>query len=268
MGESFRSPAKIARRLKLFPLVFGQISNWATFMRNYALGLVPSGSYDFRNGARIKIGRGVDHVPIIEIFLRRDYGTLPNDAVILDLGANIGVFAIYAATTARNVRIYAYEPLPEFYELMRENVRLNKHTDTVECFNYAVCGEATTRDIYVAGTDFFFPTFVSPSNGDEKATRLKVHCTTLAEILDANQLEHVDLLKMDIEGAEYEVFCQTPPRYFERIKEIRMEYHNLDTKERNVARLKDFLSNHGYHITREQINTPTNGNLWARRKNS
>jgi len=268
MAENFRSLPKIARRLKLTPLVAGKVKNWPSFMYNYALGLIPRDGYFFRNGARIKIGRGVDHVPIIEIFLRSDYGTLPNDAVIVDLGANIGVFAIYAATTTRNARVYAYEPLPEFYELMRENVRLNQRTDTVECFNSAVAGEANARDIYVAGTDFFFPTFVAPSDHDDAATRVQVRCTTLAEILDANQLEQVDLLKMDIEGAEYEVFCGTPPHYFERIKEIRMEYHDLDSDERNVTRLKEFLSKHGYRITHEQSNTPTNGNLWARRENA
>jgi len=118
VGGSVRSPGKLARRLRLLPLVARDVENWPAFMYHYALGFVPTRAYEFRNGARLKIGRGVDHVPIIEIFLRRDYGTPPDDAVIVDLGANIGVFSIYATATARNARVYAYPPSTSCYRRM------------------------------------------------------------------------------------------------------------------------------------------------------
>lgn len=269
MAESFRSPRKIARRLKLLPLVARKVKNWPSFMYNYALGLTPRGGYVFRNGARIKIGRGIDHVPIIEIFLREDYGKMPDNAVIIDLGANIGVFTVYATTTARKVTVYAYEPLRDFYNLMRENVELNRQDSTVECFNYAVASEATTRTLYVKGTDFFFPTLVGKetSNGQESAPEsIEVRCTTLADIIESNKLERVDMLKMDCEGAEYEILYPTPPSYFERIKEIRMEYHNLDTEERHLESLTRFLKKHGYRITHVQATSDTNGSVWASRQ--
>jgi len=250
--------------MKLTLLVSRKLKSWPSFMYNYALGFVPRVAYRFRNGARLRIGRGVDHVPIIEIFLRQDYGAIPDGAVILDLGANIGVFSIYAATTARKVRLYAYEPMPDFFQLMQENVRLNGLDDAVKCFNLAVAADAADRELFVAGTDFFFPTLVPPKS-EQAATRAQVHCTTLANILDANALAHVDLLKMDTEGAEYEIFYRTPPSYFDRIREIRMEYHNLDADQRNVQSLKQFLITQRYRITHEQANTPTNGNLWAKK---
>ena len=264
MAESFRSPGKIARRLKLLPLVRRKVKNWPAFMYNYALGLTPRNGYVFRNGARIKIGRGIDHVPIIEIFLKKDYGEMPDNSTIVDLGANIGVFTVYATTTARNVTVYAYEPLEDFYNLMKENVQLNRQTDSVRCFNSAVAGEATTRTLYVKGTDFYFPTLVGKesNNGQES---IEVRCTTLADIIDANQLKRIDMLKMDCEGAEYEILYPTQVRYFERIKEIRMEYHNLDENERHLNRLKEFLRKNGYTITHTQATSETNGSLWAQR---
>ena len=187
--------------MKLTPLVSRNLKSWPSFMYHYSLGSVPNVAYRFRNGARLRIGRGVDHVPIIEIFLRQDYGEIPDGAVVIDLGANIGVFSIYAATTASKVRLYAYEPMPDFFKLMQENVRLNGLDNTVKCFNLAVAADSADRELFVAGTDFFFPTLV-PSKSEEAARRTEVHCTTLANILDANALAHVDLLKMDIEGAE------------------------------------------------------------------
>ena len=134
MAESFRSPRKIVRRLRYLPLAIQKIRNWPSFMYHYALGLTPSAAYRFRNGARLIIGRGIDHVPIIEIFLEEEYGSVPHGAVVIDLGANIGVFTIYAATTAREVRVYAYEPMPEFFAVLNENIRLNRNSESVQAF--------------------------------------------------------------------------------------------------------------------------------------
>jgi FkbM family methyltransferase len=263
MAESFRSPAKIARRLRLLPKVARQVKNWPTFMYHYALGLVPARAYRFRNGALLKIQRGTEHVPIMGIFLRSEYGMPPDNATLVDLGANVGAFSVYAATVARNTRVYAYEPMPEAYRVMQENVHLNKMTEAIKCFNYAVAGTTAERELFITGTNFFFPTLIAPAQ--PQGTRSQpVPCTTLAEIINVNKLARVDLLKMDVEGGEYDILYQTPLSYLARIQEIRMEYHNLDQEEQNVRGLKHFLTSQGYTITHEQATSPTNGLLWAR----
>ncbi len=262
MPGSFRSPSKIARRLTLAPLVSRKLENWPTFIYNYAIGSVPRAPYRFRNGARLKIGRAVDHVPIIEIFLRQDYGEIRDGAVIVDLGASIGVFSIYAATTARIAHVYAYEPMTEAFELMKLNVRLNGVENAVTCFNLAVASDAGVRELFAPDGSFHFPTLVRPS-GTPPAVSSKVECTTLATILASNSLARIDLLKMDIEGAEYESLYHTAPNCFERIREIRLEYHDLDQDRRNVRSLKQFLIAQRYRIAREHRHTTTNGTLWA-----
>jgi len=112
MGRSVRSPRKVVRRLRILPLARREVRSWPRFMAGYALGVVPRRPYAFRNGVRLRIGRGVDHVPIIETFLRRDYGAVRAGATVLDLGSSTGVFAVYAAATAPGARIVAYEPCP------------------------------------------------------------------------------------------------------------------------------------------------------------
>ena len=265
MAESFRSPRKIIRRLRLTPLAAGKIKNWPSFMFHYALGLKPRSPYVFRNGARIQIGRAIDHVPIIEIFLKEDYGKMPDDAVMIDLGANIGVFSVYAATTAKNATVYAYEPFIEYFKLAEANARLNGKAAAVTCFNCAVAGRVESRTLYVKGTDFFFPTLMEQAN-QGSAEGVRVTCTTLADIVESNKLERVDMLKMDCEGAEYEILYPTPRVYLQKIRQIRMEYHNLDDQERNVRHLERFLTGAGFTITRMQANSDTNGNLWAVRQ--
>lgn len=267
MAESFRSPAKVARRMKMLPMAMRHVRNWPTFMYNYALGKVPSRPYHFRNGAKLKIGRGVDHVPIIEIFMRKDYGRFPQAKSIVDLGASVGVFSVYAAAEAPAARIYAYEPMPEAFHLVQENVGLNDGTDRIKSYDYAVGGEIGSRTLYLSGTDFFFPTLLAPIERAEPANvrQTTVHCTTLAEIVSSNGLETVDLLKMDVEGAEYEFLYGADSETLRKVSEIRMEYHDLDEDRRNVSSLKTFLKNSGFVVTREDAVTPTNGNLWVRR---
>ena len=268
MSTNFRSPRKVARRFKYLPQIAGNVKNWPQFMYNYAWGVTPLDSYVFRNGAKLKLGRAIDHVPIIEIFFHKDYGDMPDNSVIVDLGANIGTFSIYAASTARNVKIYAYEALEAFYKLMVENVRANNCEQSIECFNYAVAGDTNTRTLFVESTNFFFPTLVdSEAKGMQKS--IEVRCITLAGIFESNKIETIDMLKIDCEGAEYEILYNTPRAYFARINEIRMEYHNLEAEGRsNVEGLKSFLSEQGFRITFTKANTPTNGTLWASRLSS
>lgn len=239
------------------------LKNWPRFMASYAWGAVPVSPYVFRNGARIQIGRGVDHVPIIEIFLRQEYGTVADGAVVLDIGANIGTFSVYAGTTARGVTIYAYEPTVEFFASLERNIRMNGLDRAVTCFNLAAGADTRVRRLALESKGFSFPTLL-PSDGDEVTRTADVQTTSLADILDANRLERVDLMKMDCEGAEYEILYGTPDRYLERIREIRMEYHRLPAEGCNKASLAAFLESRGYRIT---MVTPAeaNGNLWVRR---
>ena len=264
MANSFRSPAKVLRRLMLAPLAARKLRNWPRFMYSYALGLVPSRPYVFRNGARLQIGRGLDHAPIVEVFLREEYGAIPDGAAILDVGANIGAFSIYAARTARNVRICAYEPMPDFYSQLVRNVAINGLDGTVRCFNSAVAGDARSRKLFLNTEKFWFPTLVEP---DGATGSVVVPCTTLASIVDDNGLERVDMLKLDCEGAEYEILYNTSDACFARIREIRMEYHNLPGEGRNVTALMAFLREKQYDIAQVDADavSRSNGNLWARK---
>lgn len=245
----------------LAPLAYRTIENWPRFMYHYALGLVPAAPYRLRSGPRLRIGRGLEHAPIVEVFLRKDYGDIPSNSTIVDLGANIGTFAIYAAMSAANVRVHAYEPAPQLFSLLQANVALNGLGAAVRCFNLAVAGDSDERELFVEGDGLYFPSLMRPQSAASASTR--VRCTDLAGVFRSGELSHVDILKMDVEGAEYDILTATPPELWKAIGEVRMEYHTLD-RDRDVTTLKQLLMSHCFDITREQASTPTNGILWAR----
>ena len=262
-GESFRSPRQIARRMTVLPLALRHVRSWPRFMRNYALGHVPKRPYVLRDGGRLQPGRGVDHVPMIEVLMRRDYGVPRDERVIVDLGASIGVFAVFAALAAPRAVVHAYEPEPDAFELLTRNVALNGLGDRIVCAQLAVGAGSEPRTLHVGGPDLYFPTLNGPP--DSPADRITVGCTTLSEILHDRALETVDLLKVDVEGAEYELIYATPMADLERIAEIRLEVHDLDRHDRNAAALMRFLEGRGFAVTRHAPGVGGTQTLWLRR---
>src|SRR5262245_53140792 len=268
MAENFRSPRKVLRRLRYLPGAARKIRNWPSFIYHYALGLTPTKPYRFRNGAQLRIGRAIDHVPIIEIFLNQEYGLVPDNAVVLDLGANIGVFSIYATMTARNVQVYAYEPFHVFASLLRENVRLNSQSNAIRCFDAAVGAQSGNRSLSLGRSGFHFPTLLPRTSGELDEETITAQCTTLAQIIDDNQLAQVDLLKIDCEGAEFEILYATPASHLKKIRELRMEYHNMNGTADQLEKLEHFLADHGFFVTHRRAASAINGTLWMKRENA
>lgn len=266
-GKSFRSPSNIARRLKVLPLAARKTTSWARFVYNYAIGLRPRKPYVFRNGARVQLGRALDHAALIEIFLREDYGPIRDNSIIIDVGANIGGFSVYAIGAARNVRVFAYEPWPPYFAVLRENVALNQQNGSVEYFNLAVAATAAARPLYIAGPGLLFPTF-APKFEAAAGRAEVVPCTTIGEILAAHNLANADLLKLDCEGAEYEILLRMPIETLRKFRELRFEHHELGPGHPNVEQLTAHLRSAGFIIIHEKRISSTTGMLWARRADS
>jgi hypothetical protein len=75
----------------------------------------------------------------------------------------------------------------------------------------------------------------------------------------------VDLLKVNAEGAEYEILYATPKECFKSIQEIRMEYHQHDTERYNLESLTSFLETMGYATTHLYKHKVGEGFLWMKR---
>jgi len=94
-------------------------------------------------------------------------------------------------------------------------------------------------------------------------SRQPVDCTTLRDIFESQHLEAIDLLKMNCEGAEYEILDSCSGDDFDRIANIRLEYHNLDGLRRNGKSLSRFLEVRGYKIERFTRYLNKSGFIWA-----
>ena len=145
------------------------------------------------------------------------YGQVPEDAVVVDIGANIGAFSLLASRQAKVV--YAVEPVRSNFEMLRHNVELNR-LDNVIIYPLALAdhnGTARIRDSGVMSSMYF---------GTEGAVEL-VPTVTLETFFRDNSIEEVDYLKMDCEGAEWDILLSTPPEVLSRIRHLELEFHRF-----------------------------------------
>lgn len=184
-------------------------------------------------------------------FIEDEYGlgeVAPEVRTILDIGANLGFFSMAARSYFPAARIHAYEPNPRALAFATRNAATADFT----LFGEAVGATAGSVSIEDTGDSNQARTIAASGNGAQVA---KVALSTAVERLGG----HVDLAKIDCEGAEWELF--TVPRAWEGIRCLRMEYHLWG--QHSFGDVESALHNLGFQITRH---TPSGewGLVWAR----
>jgi FkbM family methyltransferase len=169
------------------------------------------------------------------IFFRREYEVDSSCKLIVDAGANIGTFSLFAAREAAEARIIALEPFPLTRARLERHVAQNDLSERVVCRPWALGRtDAARRMDDTSG--------ISQSRGlcgeDTTGGGVPVEAVTLATLWQREGLEEVDLLKMDIEGGEHEVIPATPPEVLRRAATLAMEYHPNGSKDELFSRLK------------------------------
>jgi FkbM family methyltransferase len=170
--------------------------------------------------------------------------------VILDLGANIGAYSLYCCVNYRVSRVLAFEPDPETFEKLNNNVRLNGLDDKIHTFKKAVNAN---------GGSILFNVDAVSSRGSSALrrgrNRITVDATTLACIFADNNIEYCDIVKIDIEGSEYDVMFNCPKDLLAKFGFILIECHR-DFVSLNTAYTKEtmraFFEENGFDILRDE----------------
>jgi FkbM family methyltransferase len=193
--------------------------------------------------------------------------------VILDVGANIGLFLLYASRRCTHCTLYAFEPIPRIFKALSQNTQaFNGHDVHLFCCGLSDrAGEATftfLRNVTARSTMFpeYSPLDDSPSGRERelgfmlqtfkqvpnaplrwalaalpgfarrllatelvkyhaKKRRITCQLKTLSQIIDENQLQRIDLLKIDVEGAERDVLRGIRDEHWPLIHQLIVETH-------------------------------------------
>lgn len=165
--------------------------------------------------------------------------------VVIDIGANIGAFAITAGSTAQGVRVHAFEPDADNWALASRNAAING-LKNVSVMRKAVSGEPGTLKLYKGAQGSLHTTV--PGRLADPAGYQEVESVTLAQIMVENSIMRCAFLKLDCEGAEYDILYRTPPAYLARIDQVAVKYHAHTDKAVKSQELFRFLEQSGFEI--------------------
>jgi FkbM family methyltransferase len=145
--------------------------------------------------------------------------------VVLDIGAHKGMLASYLALRFPGLRIYSYEPVPENFKVLKENLKRNK-VEGVKPYQLAVTADGRKFPMFpgthTAEASGFFYEGVAPDRVFE------VKSTTVKAILGKHRIKKVKLLKLDCEGAEHEILANSKA-WIKKVEYLRGEIHMIPT---------------------------------------
>jgi len=166
----------------------------------------------------------LDFWPAFEIFGQREYdfSFIRWEGVnrVVDVGAHVGAFCLWVSQRADCV-VFAIEPNPIATSLFAENTAGLR--DSVRLKQVAVAGSVGQRMFYDLGS----PSTSSLLGEPSRSIGFQVDTLTLDDVIDESGFQQVDLLKMDIEGAENEVFRTVTDQTLQRIRVAMVECHPL-----------------------------------------
>ena len=169
--------------------------------------------------------------------------------VILDIGANIGDSVLYFKHLYPNSRILAFEPNPNALALLRENVALNRLAG-IEIFPYALGEHEGEMDLYdEGGGSFIFGSgsrdYVRQFTAGNAPISTKVPLRRASQVPEIAALGRIDLLKIDIEGAELSVLRDMAP-LLGKVDRLIFEYHFLPGSGNSFDEIAGILKHAGF----------------------
>ncbi len=219
----------------LYPLVYFSI-----IKRDYII-------FETYSGLKIKLRtRSTDLMALTNVWLVEEYSgsnfRINANDIIIDIGAHIGLFTLYASQYCKNGTIFCFEPVNENYDILVDIITQN-NLKNVKPFKSAVSKSESTITIYRNKDEAGHSMFSFTSHA------LKVDSISLKKIIDENSINQCNLIKMDCEGAEYEIIESLPLEYFKKISKLIIEYHFADSKPKLVNDLKTKLMTASFKIS-------------------
>jgi len=193
------------------------------------------------------------------IFIQReyaDYFPFYQNAVIVDIGAHKGYFTIFAAlNTAADSEIICVEPVSSNFKILERNI-LQQGYKNILLLKAAVAAFEGQLEIHLSHDTNHSLIGDNPLSGNSNSTE-KVKAITLDSLISQYQLDEIDFLKMDCEGAEYDILFNASNETLKRIKILSMEFHDLKDQNRTANSLIAHLTTKNFDIVKFEYE-PTN----------
>lgn len=161
---------------------------------------------------------------------------LDADSIVFDVGGYKGEYAS-AILNKYNCSIFVFEPVPEFYEIIRKKF---SHNNKVQVFNFGLAASTSHQNISLLNNASSIY-----AKGDNM---LNIELKSITDFLKENKIDKVDLVKINIEGAEYELLeSLVRNKLITTFKNIQVQFHDFvipDAKKRMERIQEDLAKTH------------------------
>lgn len=250
---SERAPTFVSRwayYLSSIPTLLAGVRNWPAACAVF-LGVPVRRplTLTLRTGCRFRVYTPMEIWIVKETCLDRFYErqgfAIQDGWIVMDIGAAFGDFAVSVARGRPRTKIFAFEPLPEFFARLQEHIRLNA-TPNVHPFAEAIAEESGTLLLH---TETGLPGQHRTGQGGRRpdADALSVPAITLDAAFARLGLERCDLLKLDCEGAEFGILFGASRETLGKVGKIVLEYHDGFTP-RSHQHLVRLLEDNGFQV--------------------
>jgi FkbM family methyltransferase len=154
-----------------------------------------------------------------EIFVKEEYDVDfgKEQKIIFDLGSNSGLSVIFFKLKYPNAIIFAFEPNPVVFKKLKKNT---KNFSNIKCFNFAISYKDGFDKFYVCDRDNLSSSFIKRSS---PGGYIEVETRSVPSIIKEFNINSIDLIKFDVEGAEFKIFSNNFP--FDIVQSMVGEVH-------------------------------------------
>lgn len=226
-----------------------QIQNIPTYGKEF-LGLSnqPTVPFRLRNGLVVNVrSKTIDRRIFNEIFFDHAYNPkgfeINESDTVVDVGGHIGCFTLYAAQHASKGRVFTFEPSSKNFNILAKNI-LDNHFTQVKIFRQAIAKKNGKQKLYVEDFNTGANSLFNKSNEGKFET---VTTTSFADFLKKEKINRVNFLKLDCEGAEFDLLYSLSKKELQKIDKIAMEYHDRSDENTHLP-LIAFLEMNGFTV--------------------
>jgi len=224
-----------------------------------------------------------DEIFVDEVYLRGGI-VLRSDAVVFDVGANIGMFSLFTGARCPSAQVYAFEPVPDMFAKLQQNIEargltvrpfncgLSDHDHEVTFYYYPdesimSCrrdyinweNEVELIKLYVENERKSGPPGRAEHLAQVEAIAAKdfefIECQcrlrTMSAVIDEVGVRTIDLIKIDVQRAEYDVLQGIEARHWPLVQQITMEVHDEpgSPTEGRVEQVTTLLEGQGFRVS-------------------
>ena len=141
---------------------------------------------------------------------------------VLDIGANVGATALYFSRIFPNARIYAFEPAPDNFAVLERNIA---NSTRIRGFNFGLGAADAALDLFHSDNPINFGGYSLHPAGSDTSRKIRIQVRNVAVVLAELSLGKIDVVKVDTEGAEWDILTAFPENILQAASYITGELH-------------------------------------------